>query len=155
MRDNIVRAAKILAGRARVHNAHYLDTLKDADSRDVIYLDPPYQGTSGDRDSRYVKGMSFDEFCDGLYQLVQRDLSLVISYDGRIGDKVYGQRLPAALKLRLFEVKAGRSTQETLLGRAGVTYESLYVSESLLSRVPRLPRLLLQPANTPEQLQFV
>jgi DNA adenine methylase len=137
MRDNIVRAAKIFGGKAHVQNAHYLDTLKDADARDVIYLDPPYQGTSGDCDSRYVKGMSFDEFCDGLHQLIQRNLPLIISYDGRVGDKVYGQRLPATLKLRLFEVKAGRSTQETLLGRDGVTYESLYVSESLLNRVSR------------------
>jgi DNA adenine methylase len=151
MRDNIIRAAKILVGRTRVQNAHYLDTLKQADASDVIYLDPPYQGTSGERDSRYVKGMGFDEFCEGLSQLVQRNLPLIISYDGRIGDKVYGQRLPASLMLRLFEVKAGRSTQETLLGREGVTYESLYVSESLLSRVPRLPRMLLQPEKPLEQ----
>ncbi|MCE9555900.1 MAG: DNA adenine methylase [Planctomycetes bacterium] len=151
MRENIVRAAKILDGKTRIHNAHYLDTLKDAGDNDVVYLDPPYQGTSGDRDNRYVKGLSFDEFCEGLHQLVMRDLSLIISYDGRIGDKVYGQRLPASLKLRLFEVKAGRSTQETLLGRDGVTYESLYVSESLLDRVPRLPRLLLEPAKASEE----
>lgn len=154
MRDNIVRAAKAFAGRTRVRHAHYLDALQDADARDVIYLDPPYQGTSGDRDNRYVKGMSFDEFCDGLSQLVRRHLPLVISYDGRRGDKVYGQRLPASLQLRLFEVKAGRSTQETLLGRDGVTFESLYVSESLLSRIPRLPHMLLQPASTPEQMLF-
>ncbi|MDX1948084.1 MAG: DNA adenine methylase [Pirellulaceae bacterium] len=151
MRDQIVRAAKILAGRTRVLNAHYLDTLHDADPRDVIYLDPPYQGTSGDRDNRYVKGMSFAEFCEGLEQLARRDLSLIVSYDGRIGDKVYGQRLPPTLDLKLFEVRAGRSTQETLLGRDGVTYESLYVSESLLGRIPRLPRLLQTPEDSPAQ----
>ncbi|MFA7237319.1 MAG: DNA adenine methylase [Phycisphaeraceae bacterium] len=152
MRDNIFRAAKIFAGKTRVVNADYLDTLHDADPRDVVYLDPPYQGTSGERDSRYVKGMSFDEFCDGLHHLVKRDLSLIISYDGRVGDKVYGQRLPASLPLRLFEVKAGRSSQETLLGRDGVTYESLYISERLLNRVERLPRLLLQPTDVSEEL---
>lgn len=156
MRDNIVRAAKILDGRTCVRNSHYLDSLKDAEPCDVIYLDPPYQGTSGDRDSRYVKGLSFEEFCDGLHRLVQRNLPLIISYDGRIGDKIYGQRLPGSLKLRLFEVKAGRSTQETLLGRDGITYESLYISESLLERIPRLPRLLLEPepADAPEQLNL-
>ena len=152
MRGSIFRAAKIFAGRTRVLNSGYLDTLQDADSRDVIYLDPPYQGTSGERDSRYVKGMSFDEFCDGLQKLVKRGLSLIVSYDGRVGDKVYGQRLPASLQLRLFEVKAGRSSQETLLGRDGVTYESLYISERLLNRVERLPGLLVQPASASEEL---
>ena len=95
-------------------------------------MDPPYQGTSGECDNRYINGMGFDEFCDGLSHLVNRQLSLIVSYDGRIGDKIYGKRLPASLKLRLFEVKAGRSSQETLLGRNGVTYESLYISECLL-----------------------
>ena len=149
MRDNIVRAAKMLAGKALVRHAEYLCTLDDADARDVIYLDPPYQGTSGNRDSRYVKGMTFKDFCDGLRQLADRKLSLIISYDGRVGDRVYGQRLPASLNLRLFEVRAGRSTQETLLGRDGVTYESLYVSEALLDRIPRLP---LQLSPPPQEL---
>jgi DNA adenine methylase len=152
MRDNVARAANILSGRTRVLNANYLDTLKDAGCQDVIYLDPPYQGTSGDRDSRYVKGLSFGDFCDGLEQLVKRKLSLIISYDGRIGEKVYGKRLPPSLRMRHFEVRAGRSTQETLLGRDGVTYESLYVSESLLDRVQRPPRLLLKPEATCEEL---
>ncbi len=152
MRDNILRAGRIFAGRTRVLNAGYLDTLRDADTRDVVYLDPPYQGTSGERDNRYVRGMSFDEFRDGLQMLVKRDLSLIISYDGRVGDKVYGQRLSDSLQLRLFEVKAGRSSQETLLGRDGVTYESLYISERLLTRIERLPRMLLQPESISEEL---
>lgn len=151
MRENIVRAAEILRDKSTVYHADYLETLKDAVPRDVIYLDPPYQGTSGERDSRYVKGMSFDEFSDGLSQLVQRDLSLIISYDGRIGDKIYGQRLPDSLGLRLFEVRAGRSTQETLLGRDGVTFESLYISECLLDRLGRLPAILITPAASPYQ----
>ena len=67
---------------------------------------------------------------------------MVISYDGRIGDKVYGKRLPSSLGLRLFEVRAGRSSQETLLGRQGVTFESLYISEHLLSRLRKIPREL-------------
>ncbi len=146
MRDNLVRAAKILTDRTQVFNADYLDTLREATPEDVIYLDPPYQGTSGERDNRYVKGMDFARFCDGLRSLTSRDLSLIISYDGRVGAKAYGQRLPGNLNLRLFEVKAGRSTQETLLGRNGITYESLYVSETLVDRLPRLPRLLCEPA---------
>lgn len=154
MRDNIVRAAKIFGGKSQVVNSHYLETLNDAQASDVVYLDPPYQGTSGERDSRYVKGLGFQEFCDGLNELVKRKLSLIISYDGRVGDKTYGQRLPDSFKLRMFEVKAGRSTQETLLGRNGVTYESLYISECLLDRIGRLPRLLAETAHRPEELML-
>lgn len=152
LRDNIVRTASLFVGRSTVFNADYLETLRDAGTSDVIYLDPPYQGTSGERDSRYVKGMTFDEFCSGLESLVDRNLSLIISYDGRIGDKVYGQRLPDYLKFRKFEVKAGRSTQETLLGRDGVTYESLYISESLLARVDHLPDFLAGSPPPPEEV---
>jgi len=147
MRSNILSATSLFAGKTLVVNADYLQTLADATPQDVVYLDPPYQGTSGERDNRYVKGLSYDEFCDGLHQLVARNLHLIISYDGRVGEKVYGKRLPASLNLRHFEVKAGRSTQETLLGRYGVTYESLYVSESLLCRLPRLPRKLQTTAT--------
>lgn len=145
-------AAKLFAGHTQVVNASYLDTLKSANISDVIYLDPPYQGTSGERDSRYVKGMSFAQFCQGLHDLTNRGLSLIISYDGRVGDKIYGQRLPSTLKLRMFEVRAGRSTQETLLGRNGVTYESLYISESLLDRIKHLPRFLIESALPSEEL---
>lgn len=152
MRANIVRAAKVLSGKTRVYHCDYMETLNDAEPDDVIYLDPPYQGTSGERDSRYVKGMSYDEFCDGLSGLVRRGLSLIISYDGRVGQKVYGRRLPASLKLAHFEVNAGRSSQETLLGRDGVTYESLYLSECLLDRLGRLPRLLIEPAAPSDEL---
>lgn len=151
MRDNIIRSAKVLSGKTHVHQADYLETLKDARPGDVVYLDPPYQGTSGERDNRYVKGMGFDEFCDGLSHLVNRQLSLIVSYDGRVGNKVYGKRLPASLKLRLFEVKAGRSSQETLLGRNGVTYESLYISECLLDRLEQIPHHLIAPAVSSHQ----
>lgn len=155
MRNNIVRAAKVLSGKTLVHQADYLETLKDARPGDVVYLDPPYQGTSGERDNRYVRGMSFDEFCDGLSHLVNRQLSLIVSYDGRVGDRVYGKRLPASLKLRLVEVKAGRSSQETLLGRDGVTYESLYISQCLIDRLERLPQPLIAPSfSTYQQSLF-
>jgi DNA adenine methylase len=152
MRDNLMGAARVLGNRTRVLNSDYLDSLRDATPSDVIYLDPPYQGTSGERDSRYVKGLSFDAFCDGVRMLRDRDLSLIISYDGRVGDKVYGKRLPDRLGLRLFEVRAGRSTQETLLGRDGITYESLYISENLVDRMERLPKALQQTNGPAEEL---
>ena len=61
----------------------------------------------------------------------------MVSYDGRTGEKRYGAPLPAELKLLHLEIRVGRSTQATLLGRDSVTYESLYLSPALRRRLPK------------------
>jgi hypothetical protein len=58
-----------------------------------------------------------------------------VSYDGRTGEKVHGRRLPGHLQLQLVELEAGRSSQATLLGRAEITFESLYLSRALAERL--------------------
>ncbi len=151
MRRNLIRASELFRGRATVRSGDYLEALRDAGAMDVVYLDPPYQGTSKDRDARYVRGITYDSFCDGLRTLRERDLSLIISYDGRTGDRRHGKQLPASLGLTHLEIEAGRSTQETLLGRSGITYESLYLSQPLLDRIGGLPRPLAIPATQIEQ----
>ena len=102
---------------------------------DLIYLDPPYQGVSGGRDPRYVKGVWYDEFVQGLETLNARDISYIVSYDGRTNDRLHGRPLPRDLRLRHIELEAGRSSQETLLGASAVTYESLYLSPALMGRL--------------------
>ena len=66
-----------------------------------------------------------------LRKLNERGIQFIVSYDGRTGDKVFGELLPDDLGLTRLEVRAGRSTQATLLGRSDVTYESLYLSAGL------------------------
>jgi len=56
-----------------------------------------------------------------------REIKYLVSYDGRTGDRVHGRKLPDRLRLHLIELQAGRSSQATLLGRAEVTVESLYL----------------------------
>ena len=51
----------------------------------------------------------------------------LVSYDGRTGDKTFGEPMPKSLKLSLVDIHAGRSSQATLLGRNSDTYESLYL----------------------------
>jgi len=104
---------------------------------DLIYMDPPYQGVCGDRDQRYAPKMVHDQFCCELERLNSRALMYVVSYDGRTGEKQFGEPLPAELRLLHLEIRAGRSTQATLLGRSCVTYESLYLSPSLQRRLPK------------------
>ena len=63
-----------------------------------------------------------------------------VSYDGRTGDKVYGEPMPESLELRHLELKVGRSTQATLLGRDDVTYEGFYLSPALASLLDANPK---------------
>lgn len=97
-----------------------------------MYLDPPYQGVSQQRDARYVTQVQFDEFVEALRSLVEREVLFIVSYDGRRGDKVYGNGMPKDLNLRRIEIRAGRSTTSTLLGGKDITYESLYLSPALV-----------------------
>jgi DNA adenine methylase len=64
-----------------------------------------------------------------------RNISFILSYDGRTGNKKFGQDLPEDLGLMQVELDAGRSSQATLLGRADRTYESLYLSLALVARL--------------------
>jgi DNA adenine methylase len=151
MRQNIFRASQIFQGKTTVKCGNYLDALCDAGPLDVIYMDPPYQGTSKERDARYVRGLSYEAFCSGLQTLSQRGLSYIVSYDGRTGERSHGKLLPDSLGLTHVEVEAGRSTQETLLGRSGVTFESVYLSQPLLDRIGGLPRQFAPRHSTSEQ----
>jgi DNA adenine methylase len=140
MRQNIMAVSMLLRGRTVVTSHDFRDVLAAAEADDVIYMDPPYQGTSRERDSRYLAGLSFDDFVTALDELNSRGLRYVISYDGRTGDKAHGEPLPRYLNLRHIELEAGRSTQATLLGRDDVTVESLYLSPTLAADADTVPR---------------
>ena len=139
MRRNIMAVSMLLRGRTLVTSHDFRDVLAAVETEDVIYMDPPYQGTSGERDSRYLAGLSFDDFVVALDGLNARGLRYAISYDGRTGDKSYGEPLPSYLGLAHVELEAGLSTQSTLLGREEHTVESLYISPALASEIGLMP----------------
>jgi len=138
MRDHIFGASYLLRGKTECCSLDYAKVVAGATTDDLIYMDPPYQGVCGERDPRYLKAVLFDEFVETLEMLNHRDIRYMVSYDGRTGDKVHGQRLPDNLRLHLIELDAGRSSQATLLGRDEVTIESLYLSPALAESL-RLP----------------
>jgi DNA adenine methylase len=135
MRARIIGAANLLAGTTTVTALDYREVLAECKREDVIYMDPPYQGVYETRDTRYAPKVNRDEFCSDLADLNRRNAMFLVSYDGRCGDKVYGEPLPSELRLTHLELCAGRSTQSTLLGRDDITYESLYLSPALASAV--------------------
>lgn len=131
MRRNILAVSQLLAGKTEISTLHYRSILSSATKDDVVYMDPPYQGVCGNRDPRYRKPVSYDEFVDALTDLNKRHVPFVISYDGRRGSQEYGLPLPDSLNLRRLHVRAGRSSQSTLIGRDDVTVESLYLSQDI------------------------
>lgn len=86
----------------------------------------------GERDSRYFSGIGFDDFVLALEDLNQKKVAFAVSYDGKRGNKAFGNSLPERLGLKKIEIEVGRSSQATLLGRDEITIESLYLSPSLL-----------------------
>jgi DNA adenine methylase len=141
MRLQIMGASYYLKGKTTISSMNYRDILDKATSADLVYMDPPYQGVCGNRDSRYLQNVPFCEFVQALDQLNQRGIRYLVSYDGRTGAKIHGERLPKELDLTLIELYAGRSSQATLLGRKDVTIESLYLSPSLSDELALVPNL--------------
>ena len=128
MQRRLLAVHGVLAGRTRLTSWGYERVLRGCTPDDFVYMDPPYQGTRGSRDRRYWGRFSHDEFCGELERLNQRGVPFALSYDGRLGRKAYGRGMPKPLDMRRVVIRAGRSTQSTLLGRADDTYESLYLS---------------------------
>ena len=115
----------------------YREVLDMARPGDIIYMDPPYQGVSNVRDSRYFSGIDYATFVDALDHLNQRGIDYLISYDGQCGERRYGDDLPDGLGLHKVMLNAGLSSQSLLLGKKEVTFEALYVSPGLQQYIPR------------------
>jgi len=108
MREQILGASFLLKGKTELSTEDYRIAMARAKAGDLIYLDPPYQGVCGERDPRYLKGVLFHEFVAAVEVLNARDISYIVSYDGRTGDKVHGRPLPRELRLKHIELDAGR-----------------------------------------------
>ena len=147
MRHEIMGAHALLVGRAEARAADFRETLADVAAEDVVYLDPPYQGISGGRDRRYFQGVRLEDLILELDRLNARGVSFLLSYDGSCGGRAYGRELPSELNLLKVPLRAGRSTQSTLAGRAEETVESLYVSPAArLAAAEPVVRLVRQPS---------
>ena len=130
MKQNLQQAHQLLTGRCEAVACDFSVLFHEAEAGDFFYLDPPYQGTSEGRDSRYIAGVSREQMIGALEILNRKDIPFVLSYDGHCGGKTYGEPLPNDLAHRIL-LDVGRSSQATLNGRDEATVESLYVSRSI------------------------
>jgi DNA adenine methylase len=141
MRLRLLRTSAVLAGRTVVTAGDYTAGLRQAGALDVVYLDPPYQGTSGSGDGRgskngrYLAGLERVDFSVELGRAVDAGTSFIVSYDGSTGCRTYGDDLPTELGLMHLHLIAGPSSQATLSGAVQQTIESLYLSPALVDRL--------------------
>nr|VFK55553.1 MAG: DNA adenine methylase [Candidatus Kentron sp. TC] len=140
MRENIMRVSRLLAQKTTISTGDFRKVANRAKPRDLVYMDPPYQGTSFTRDHRYLTGISYDDFVDALTEMNEKRISFIISYDGITGNNAHGKYLPKSLSLKHLYIHAGRSSQSTLLGGNDKTIESLYLSSALVDRISREQR---------------
>lgn len=137
LKENITAISYYLKGKTEFMSTDYREVFEATQQGDLVYMDPPYQGVTNVRDSRYLAGVDFDEFVEAVDGLNQRGVDFLISYDGTCGDKKYGQDLPDFLNLRKVMLRAGLSSQALLLGEKKTTYEALYVSRGLWQYMPK------------------
>jgi DNA adenine methylase len=159
MRREIHLVSQLLKGKTDFSSNNFSSTVEAlTPTTDLIYMDPPYQGTSGGRDSRYYSGISISSLIDFVSDLNDRGAMFILSYDGRKGTKQYGTTLPQDLGLVHIELEAGRSTQSTLLGKNDVTIESIYLSPTLMRRLgvkaARIKDLIHREPAQPQQFQL-
>ncbi|MBQ3664627.1 MAG: DNA adenine methylase [Lachnospiraceae bacterium] len=135
--NNAYSISYLLKDKIEFSYMDYKKVLALAKPGDLVYMDPPYQGTSGSdskRDNRYIQGVDFDEFVEELKKLNDRGVDYIVSYDGMTGDEIIGRILPEWLELAHIYIDAGRSAQGTLNGKKVITYESLYASKNLVCK---------------------
>jgi len=139
MGESIRAASGLLKGRVELYCGDFTDTIRGATPSDLVYMDPPYQGTTYGRDKRYFAQIEREALVSGLVDLNSRNIRFLLSYDGMTGDVEYGEPLPTHLAMRRLMMKVGRSSQATLNGRNAMTVESVYVSQNLTNCI-RLDR---------------
>lgn len=135
MREDILSVSSLLKNKTQLFSSDYQHILNTATNNDLVYLDPPYQGTGMNGGFNYAGNIKFDEFVISLIDLNNRSIPYILSFDGRTGDKTYGSPLPEILNLTKIEINAGRSSQATLLNRKEFTYEAIYLSPGLLDKI--------------------
>ncbi|TAK53897.1 MAG: DNA adenine methylase [Bacteroidetes bacterium] len=149
MRDDIVRVSQLLLHRTELTSTDYTSVLDLASPDDLIYMDPPYQGTGINGGFSYAGNIDFDNFSFALFELNKKNIPFILSFDGRTGNKTFGQPLPECLHLTKIELYAGRSSQATLLNRKEYTYEVIYLSPALITKID-MEKVCEQPAYQEE-----
>lgn len=132
MERSIFAASALLKGRTTVRSEDFRSCICNASSRDLVYMDPPYHGTTYGKDKRYFMQVTKNDLIEGIEILNDNDIPFILSYDGKTGNSEYTEELPSELKMKRLWISGGISSQATLSGQRQETVESLYLSHQLL-----------------------
>ena len=139
LENTIYNVSNLLKGKTTLFCGDFRACVAKAKAGDLVYMDPPYQGTTYGADKRYVAQLERDHLIESIQWLNQNYVPFILSYDGTTGDKVYAEPLPSGLNAVHLQIHAGRSSQATLAGRDEDTVESLYISDVLANLHDVLP----------------
>lgn len=155
MRFDILNVSNLLKDKVTFHSVDYEKILDMATENDLVYMDPPYQGTAKNGGFRYMEDLNHENFVISLYKLNKRNIPFILSYDGRTDNKTYGEELPKELNLHKIEIDAGRSSIATLHSRNERTYEAVYISDNLASTSHINKRIESVSIKQPSLFDFV
>jgi len=103
----------------------YRGTIKNANSDDFVYLDPPYHSTTG----RYFGKIDSDELIKTLRDLNENKIKFILSYDGIRENKFYLKDLPKDLYKRHLFLESGNSAfKKTMSKKVEMVSESVYLN---------------------------
>lgn len=131
MEVSIHGVSYLLKDKVEFYKGGFCKCIEGCNINDLVYMDPPYQGTTYGKDKRYFHQLDKKLLYNELENLNDRHVHWILSYDGHTGEKVYGEELPERLEAKKILLNAGRSSQATLAGKNSTTYESLYLSKHL------------------------
>ena len=146
MENTIRKVSGLLEKRTELFCGDFSECIAAATARDLVYMDPPYQGTTYGKDKRYAAQLERERLIASLDDLNARGVGFILSYDGRTGDKEYGEPLPETLGVTHLFINAGRSSQATLAGRDEVTLEGLYLSANIAQKLKTIPDYARDPS---------
>ncbi|OTA25516.1 hypothetical protein B9G54_07435 [Alloscardovia macacae] len=135
VRTRLRRVSELMAGTEVVTSSYDKVLTSVNPDTDVVYMDPPYQGTTVSRDRRYISGLSRTDLEEQLALLIKRGVRFIVSYDAITTDDKYGEPLDPALGLTHVHVTSGTSAQGTLVGNTHMSVESLYLSPTLAANL--------------------
>lgn len=110
----------------------YLDVICDAESGDVVYMDPPYEHVGG---MYFCNGFDTETFWKELEKMTTDNVKWLLSYDGISGDDDMTADVPVYLYKRHEYVNSGHSSFKKLKSKStkemknkDVVKESLYLN---------------------------
>src|SRR5947199_7137717 len=81
MHKEIQGAHLLLAGHTAAIYGDFAQTIASATEQDLIYMDPPYEGTTTGTDKRYYQGLDRERLITILNDLQCRNVPFILSYD--------------------------------------------------------------------------